>query len=68
MSRVCQLTGKKRNNGYAISHSHIRTKKIQGVNLQNKKIWSAEQNRWLKVKISTKAMKNMLKNRKAIKN
>ena len=27
MSRVCQLTGTRANNGMAVSHSHIRTKK-----------------------------------------
>lgn len=61
MSKICQLTGKKRNNGYSISHSHIRNKKIQGVNLQKKKIWSTSQKRWIKVRISTKAIKTLLK-------
>lgn len=61
MSKKCSLSGKTRNNGYAVSHSHIRTKKIQEVNLQNKKIWSVEQNRWIKCKISTKAIKTLLK-------
>jgi len=28
MSRVCELTGAKANNGMAVSHSHIRTKKL----------------------------------------
>ena len=36
MSRVCELTGAKANNGMAVSHSHIRTKKLQQVNLQKK--------------------------------
>ena len=36
MSRVCELTGAKANNGMAVSHSHIRTKKLQHVNLQKK--------------------------------
>jgi large subunit ribosomal protein L28 len=63
MSKKCHLTGKIRNNGYAVSHSHIHTKKIQEVNLQNKKIWSSEQNRWIRVKISTKAIKNLLNKR-----
>ena len=31
MSRKCMLTGRKANNGYAISHSHRRTKKLQEV-------------------------------------
>ena len=36
MSRVCDLTGARANNGMAVSHSHIRTKKLQQVNLQKR--------------------------------
>jgi len=61
MSKICQISGKKANNGYSISHSHIRTKKIQNVNLQTKRIWSIEKNSWIKVRISTKALKTLYK-------
>nr|QCI07467.1 ribosomal protein L28 [Leiomenia cribrosa] len=61
MSKKCQITNKKANNGYAVSHSHIRTKKIQNINLQNKKIWSQKQKKWLKLRISTKAIKSLNK-------
>jgi large subunit ribosomal protein L28 len=47
MSRQCQLTGKKANNAYAISHSHRRTKKLQQANLQWKRVWWQEGNRWV---------------------
>ncbi len=59
MSRKCQLTGKKANNAYAISHSHRRTKKLQEANLQWKRIWWAEGNRWVRLRISTKAIKTL---------
>ena len=59
MSRVCQLTGKKANNAYAISHSHRRTKKLQEANLQWKRIWWPEGKRWVKLRISTKAIKTL---------
>nr|AIA21253.1 50S ribosomal protein L28 [Pyropia kanakaensis] len=62
MSKKCQLTGKVANNGYAVSHSHKRTKKLQKVNLQRKKVWSREQNKWVKMLISTKAIKTLTKN------
>lgn len=61
MSRVCQLTGKKANNAYAVSHSHRRTKKLQEVNLQWKRVWWAEGNRWVRLKLSTKAIKTLEK-------
>jgi large subunit ribosomal protein L28 len=59
MSRKCQLTGKKANNAYSVSHSHRRTKKLQEVNLQWKRIWWAEGNRWVRLRISTKAIKTL---------
>lgn len=61
MSRRCQLTGKTANNGYAISHSHRRTKRLQHVNLQSKRVWWPEGNRWVKLKLSTKAIKTLEK-------
>lgn len=61
MSRVCQISGKKANNGYQISHSHIRNKKKQHINLHCKKIWSIRSSCWVKVKISAKAIKSLHK-------
>jgi large subunit ribosomal protein L28 len=59
MGRKCQLTGKKANNAYAISHSHRRTKKLQEPNLQWKRIWWPEGKRWVKLRLSTKAIKTL---------
>ena len=59
MARRCQITGKKANNAMAVSHSHRRTKKLQGVNLQWKRVWWAEGNRWVRLRISTKAIKTL---------
>ena len=59
MSRKCQLTGKKANNAYAVSHSHRRTKKLQEVNLQWKRVWWSEGNRWVRLRLSTKAIKTL---------
>tara|TARA_Y100001970_G_C13615864_1_gene547092 strand:+ start:279 stop:515 length:237 start_codon:yes stop_codon:yes gene_type:complete len=61
MSRVCQLTGTKANNGMAVSHSHIRTKKLQQANLQNRKLWWAEGNKWIKMRVTTRALKSIQK-------
>jgi large subunit ribosomal protein L28 len=59
MSRKCQLTGKKANNAFAVSHSHRRTKKLQEVNLQSKRVWWSEGNRWVRLQLSTKAIKTL---------
>jgi large subunit ribosomal protein L28 len=53
------LTGKKANNGYAVSHSHRRTKKLQQVNLQWKRVWWPEGNRWVRLRLSASAIKTL---------
>ena len=58
MSKKCQITDKQANNAYSISHSHIRTKRLQHVNLQKKKIWSISKSKWIKMIVSTKAIKS----------
>ncbi len=59
MARRCQLTNKKRNNAFAISHSHRRTKRLQEVNLQWKRIWWEEGKRFVRLRLSTKALKTL---------
>lgn len=59
MSRRCELTGKKANNAFAVSHSHRRTKRLQQPNLQNKRVWWEGGNRWVRLKLSTKAIKTL---------
>jgi large subunit ribosomal protein L28 len=61
MARKCDLTGKQANNAFAISHSHRRTKKLQEANLQEKRVWWAQGNRWVRLRISTKAIKTLEK-------
>lgn len=61
MSRKCQITCRKANNAYSISHSHVRTKRLQHINLQKKRIWSIKQSKWIKVRISTKSIKSIHK-------
>lgn len=61
MSRVCQLTGKRANNGMAVSHSHVRTKKLQQVNLQERRLWWAEGNRWVKLRVATRTLRTIQK-------
>jgi large subunit ribosomal protein L28 len=61
MSRRCQLTGKKANNAFSISFSHKRNKRLQHVNLQQKRIWWPEGNRFVSLKLSTRAIKSLEK-------
>ncbi len=59
MARQCDLTGKKANNAFSISHSHRRTKRLQHANLQSKRIWWSEGGRWVKLRLSAKAIKTL---------
>ena len=57
MSRICQVTGKAPSFGNAISHSHRRTKRRFDPNIQNKRYWLPSEQRFVKLKVSTKGMK-----------
>lgn len=57
--RICDLTGKRRNNAYNVSFSLKRTKKVQQPNLQYKRIWWEEGQRFVRLKLSTKAIKTL---------
>ncbi|MDY7022904.1 MAG: 50S ribosomal protein L28 [Cyanobacteria bacterium J06592_8] len=59
MSRRCQITGKKANNAMSVSHSHRRTHKLQQPNLQWKRVWWPQGKRWVRLKLSTKAIKTL---------
>lgn len=60
-SRKCDLTGKVANNGYTVTFSHKRNKHLQHVNLQEKKVFWPEAQRWVKLRLSTKAIKTIEK-------
>jgi large subunit ribosomal protein L28 len=61
MSRVCQLTGKKRMTGNHVSHSNIKTKRRFYPNLQEKKFFLPEENQWITLKLSTSALRTINK-------
>ena len=60
-SRICDLTGTKANNGYVVTFSHKRNHKLQQPNLQYKKIYWPEGQRWVKLRVCTRALKTVEK-------
>ncbi|MCW3101994.1 MAG: ribosomal protein [Bacteroidetes bacterium] len=62
MSRVCEITGKKAIVGNKVSHSNAKTKRKFNVNLQVKKFFLPEEDKWITLKISTSALKTINKN------
>lgn len=61
MARRCVLTGKRPNVANKVSHSNIKTKKRQLPNLQKKKIWYPEEERFVTLRLSTRAMRTLRK-------
>jgi len=59
--RKCMLTGKKANNGYTVSFSHKRDKHLQQPNLQYKRVFWEREERWIRLRISTNALKTIEK-------
>lgn len=59
MSRKCTVTGKRRNVGMKVSHSHIRTKKVQLPNIQSKRLWLEDEGRFVRVRLSTRALRSV---------
>ena len=62
MSRVCELTGKKAMVGNNVSHAMNKTKRKFNANLIKKRFYIPEEDRWVTLKVSTSALKNINKN------
>jgi len=61
MSRVCQLTGKRAMSGNHVSFSNKKNKRKFDVNLTRKRFYIPEEDRWITLRISTSALKNINK-------
>ncbi len=62
MSRVCQVTGKKPVAGNNVSHANNKTRRRFLPNLHTHKFWVESENRWIKLRVSTKGMRIIDKN------
>lgn len=59
MSKVCQLTGARPSFGKNVSHSHRRTNRRWDPNLQWKRYWVPSERRWVRLRLSAKAIKTI---------
>ncbi len=57
MSRVCQVTGKKTTVGNNVSHAMNKTRRRFLPNLHTHRFWVESENRWVKLRVSTKGMR-----------
>lgn len=59
MARRCDLTGKGPSFGNAISHSNRKTRRVRRANVQKRRVYIPEQDRWVRLKLSTRAMRTL---------
>lgn len=57
MPRICQITGKRPVTGNNVSHAHNKTRRRFCPNLQHHKFWVESENRWIRLRISTKGLR-----------
>ena len=57
MSRVCQVTGKKPMSGNNVSHANNKSKRRFLPNLHQRRFWVESENRWVKLRVSSKGLR-----------
>jgi large subunit ribosomal protein L28 len=59
MARRCQVTGRKPGFGNNVSHSHRRTRRRFDPNIQRKRFWLPNEQRYVRLTVSAKGMKTI---------
>ncbi len=62
MARVCDITGKRARTGNNVSHAKNRTKRKFYPNLQKKRFYLPEEDKWITLKVATSALRTINKN------
>lgn len=62
MSKICDLTGKKPQVGNNVSKARNKTKRRFNPNLQKKRFYIPEEDKWITLKVSTSAIRTINKN------
>ncbi len=61
MANICQITGKKAMTGNNVSHAMNKTKRKFKPNLQVKKFYIPEEDKWVTLKVSAAGIRNINK-------
>jgi large subunit ribosomal protein L28 len=62
MSRICEVTGKRRQKGNQVSHAMNHTRKFFEVNLHKKRFWVPSEKKWVTLKLSSAGVRFISKN------
>ena len=57
MARVCQVTGKRPASGNNVSHANNKTRRRFLPNMHYHRFWVESENRWIRLRVSTKGMR-----------
>lgn len=57
MAKVCQITGKRPMTGNNVSHAHNKTRRRFLPNIHTHRFWSELEQKFVKLKVSTKGMR-----------
>jgi large subunit ribosomal protein L28 len=59
MSRVCQVTGKRPITGNNVSHANNKTRRRFLPNIQQKRFWVEEENRFVTLKVTARGIRTI---------
>jgi large subunit ribosomal protein L28 len=62
MAKVCQVTGKRALSGNNVSHANNKTRRRWLPNLHERRFWVASEKRWVKLRVSSQALRTIDKN------
>lgn len=62
MAKYCPVTGKKPISGHTVSHANNKTKRRFEPNLHVKRIWVASEKKFIRVRVSARALRIIDKN------
>ncbi|HWP01165.1 MAG TPA: 50S ribosomal protein L28 [Methylococcus sp.] len=57
MSKVCQVTGKRRIVGHNVSHANNKTKRLFHPNLHERRFWVESERRWVRLRVSNHGLR-----------
>lgn len=59
MSKYCPVTGKKPVSGNRVSHANNKAKRVFEPNMHEKRLWSPELGRFVRLRVSARALKTI---------
>jgi large subunit ribosomal protein L28 len=59
MSKICQITGKHVITGNKVSHSNRKTRRTFEPNLQDRRYFIADENKWVTLRVSASGMRTI---------